>query len=111
MPVTYIGDLPRKLLLNGDWIPLKVDIKGVRCGDILFVSHKKSQKLLTHVAIFLEANKIFHCSLCMGTAQIQTELAFFQTYEQKFNFRKMVRYIDQRNKNLRTTHGGAYIKD
>lgn len=111
MPITFVGDMPRVLFSNGDWRALKIDLKDVRCGDIFFVRHKKSERLLTHAAIFLGIDKIFHCSLSSGTAEIQTEDEFFESYEQPCNFKKMVRYIDRRNAELRLTHGGAFILD
>jgi cell wall-associated NlpC family hydrolase len=109
--VTYIGDVPRNLTLRGEWKVLKVDIEDVKCGDILFVGNVNHKKLISHVALFLEKNQIFHCSMDLGTAQVQSENTFFATYEQKLNFRKMVRYIDRRNEALRNAHGGAFILD
>jgi hypothetical protein len=88
---------------------MKIDIKDARCGDIMFVRNKENEKLLSHIALFIEVDKIFHCCPSLGTAAIQSEKQFFSLYEQKLNFKEMVHYIDPRNKELRKKYNGIFI--
>lgn len=111
IPLTYIGDMPRQLLSSNSWKPLKIDINQAQCGDLLFVKSTQYTKQLSHVAMFITADKIFHCNLASGTAVIQSPEQFFHFYEQKLNFIHMIRYIDPRNKKLREDHQGGFITD
>jgi cell wall-associated NlpC family hydrolase len=110
IPLTFIGDMPRALVAYSEWKFLKINIKDAKTGDVLFVKNKKNEKLLSHIAIMIEADKIFHCSHLFGTAIIQSKEDFFALYEQKLNFKKMVSYIDSRNKKLREEQKGIFIK-
>ncbi len=111
MPLTYVGDMPRRLIALSNCRPLKIDIADVKCGDILFVGGRGKKKLLSHVAIIIDADRIFHCSLSMGTAAVQTIDQFFSSYEQRLCFKEMIRYIDPRNTGLRDAHQGIFISD
>ena len=66
IPLVYIGDMPRLLLSFSNWRVLRIDIKDVRCGDILFVRNKKNEKLLSHIALVIGVDKIFHCCPSLG---------------------------------------------
>lgn len=101
IPLTFIGDMPRRLLSYSEWRLLKIDAKDMQCGDLLFVKKKKNVKLLSHVALVVASDRIFHCCQSLGTAVVQSTEDFFCLYEQQLNFRKMVRYVDPRNKKLR----------
>lgn len=103
--------MPRHLVENPDWRPLKIQRKDAKCGDLLFVRNKKHPKLLSHAALILGVDQIFHCSPFLGTATIQTDAEFFSSYEQKLNFNKMIRYIDPRNAKLRKENKGIYISN
>ena len=101
--------MPRHLLRSRQWVPLQIDRKEARCGDLLFVKNRRNQKLLSHVAMIVGENHIFHCSPSKGTAVIESDNAFFSLYEQKLQFKKMVCYIDPRNIKLREKHKGIFI--
>ncbi len=109
VPLTYIGDMPRALLSSNRFKALQIDIENARCGDVLFVKGRRNQKrLITHVALFLSNNQIFHCS--SRSEKVQSRSEFFKDYEQGLNFIEMVRYIDLRNSDLRNQHGGIYVE-
>lgn len=111
IPLLYIGDMPRQLLSFSEWRSLKIEMKDVQCGDLLFVRNKKNEKLLSHIALVVEVDRIFHCCPSLGTAVVQSKDEFFSLYEQKLNFKEMVRYIDPRNKKLRKDQNGIFISD
>lgn len=111
MPLTFIGDMPRQLISFSEWRLLKININDSKCGDVLFVRNKEKAKLLSHVAIILDVDRIFHCCPRFGTAVIQTTEDFFALYEQKLNFKQMVRYIDPRNKKLREDQKGVFVSE
>jgi cell wall-associated NlpC family hydrolase len=102
--------MPRRLLSYGEWRAIKIDLKDARCGDLLFVKYRGREKLVSHVAMVLETDKIFHCCLAAGTAVVQSEEEFFSLYEQRLNFVKMIRYIDPRNRELRDLHQGIFMQ-
>ncbi|MBX3720001.1 MAG: C40 family peptidase [Parachlamydiales bacterium] len=110
IPLTYIGDMPRRLLSYGEWRAMKIDLKDARCGDLLFVKNRGREKLVSHVAMVLETDRIFHCCLAAGTAVVQSETEFFSLYEQRLDFVKMIRYIDPRNRELRDLHQGVFMQ-
>ena len=90
---------------------MKIAMDDVRCGDVLFVRNKQNIKLLSHIALVIEVDKIFHCCPQFGTAVVQSQQEFFSLYEQALNFQKMVRYIDPRNRALRDEHKEVFIGD
>ncbi|MBS0653074.1 MAG: C40 family peptidase [Verrucomicrobia bacterium] len=110
IPLTYIGDMPRRLLSYSEWRAVKIDIKDAKCGDLLFVKSREREKLVSHVAMVIETDKIFHCCLNAGTAIVQSEEEFFSLYEQRLDFVKMIRYIDPRNRELRDLHQGIFMQ-
>jgi hypothetical protein len=109
LPITFVGDMPRQLLALSAWRALQIDIKEVKCGDLLFTKNKANRKRLSHLALFIEVDQIFHCCLSLKTAGIQSADAFFSSYAQELNFKQMVRYIDPRNKELREKYKGIFI--
>lgn len=111
IPLTFIGDMPRQLLSFGEWRALKIEMRNVQCGDILFVRNKRNEKLLSHIALIIEVDKVFHCSPSSGTAVIESRNEFFSLYEQKLNFKEMICYIDPRNQKLRADQKGTFISD
>ncbi|MES2344903.1 MAG: hypothetical protein V4494_03070 [Chlamydiota bacterium] len=86
-------------------------MKDARCGDLLFVSNKENKRLLSHIALVIDVDKIFHCSPYFGTAVMQSREEFFSLYEQKLSFKKMICYIDPRNKELRGNQKGIFISE
>lgn len=103
--------MPRWLFFLSEWKVVKIDIKDAKCGDILFVKNKRNEKWLSHIALVIEVDRIFHCSPVFGTAVIQSNDEFFSLYEQKLNFKDMIRYIDPRNKALRESHKERFISN
>ncbi len=103
--------MPRQLFALSEWRLLKLDIEEAQCGDILFVRNKMHPKLLSHAALVIEVNKIFHCYPQLGTAVIQSQEEFFDAYEQKLDFKRMISYIDPRNRELREAYEGNFISD
>ena len=101
--------MPRRLLHFGKWIPLEIERKDARCGDLLFVKNRKHKKLLSHVAMIVGVDRIFHCCPSFGTAIIQSDDAFFSLYKQKLTLKKMLCYIDPRNTKLREAQKGIFI--
>lgn len=111
IPVTYIGDMPRELLKKAACHPIRVKSSQIKCGDIIFCRSKTRPKLVSHVAVALDVDKIFHCNFDLGTAVVQSQEDFFSRYMQELNFRQMARYIDPRNKPLREQYKGIFIDD
>lgn len=105
MPLTFIGDMPRQLLSLENWSPIECNLEKTQCGDIFFTRNKNKPKLISHIALIIEPDKIFHCTPILGKAMIQSKEEFFSCYEQKLHFRKMICYIDPRNKALRSKQG------
>lgn len=103
--------MPRSLLSLSEWKVLKIDINDARCGDILFLANKNHPKFISHAAMVLAEGKIFHCCPSFGTAVIQSQKDFFASYEQRLNFKEMVRYIDPRDHDLRNAQKGIFILD
>ncbi len=103
--------MPRELFSFSEWRVLKIEMKDARCGDLLFVSNKENKRLLSHIALVIDVDKIFHCSPYFGTAVMQSREEFFSLYEQKLSFKKMICYIDPRNKELRGNQKGIFISE
>ena len=98
MAITYIGDLPRRLLSSDRWRVLKIDVKDAKCGDVLFAKKIGKERLISHAALFVGEDKIFHCYQSLGKARTESSEQFFSIYEQTLGFTEMIRYIDYRNK-------------
>lgn len=111
IPLTFIGDMPRQLQCLGDWKCLKVDIKDIRCGDVLFLKDKEHKTSIRHAALVMDVDRIFHCCQKVGKPTIQSVDDFFSKYEQTLTFKEMMRYIDSRNTELLTKSKSGYISD
>ena len=109
MAITYIGDLPRRLLSSDRWRVLKIEVKDAKCSDVIFTKKIGKQRLISHAALFVGEDKIFHCCMSLGKAAIESSDQFFSVYEQTLDFKEMIRYIDHRNR-LRDIHG-TFIED
>jgi cell wall-associated NlpC family hydrolase len=105
-PCTWVGDIPR-LLSQIHWNLCIVDDSELQAGDVLFLKHQRQPKLISHAAIALGPDKIFHCTRLLGPI-IQTVAQLFEQYEQ-YLVRKQILYIDPRNRALREQQGGMYI--
>jgi cell wall-associated NlpC family hydrolase len=111
IPVTYIGDMPRQLASYSAWRPLNIKRENVRCGDLFFVKRIEKERLITHVAMFLDSNTLFHSNYDAKTAVTENFEEFQKRYDQTLNFRRAVRYIDSRNTAKRDEEKGRYIQN
>lgn len=103
--------MPRTFLNLSEWKCLKIKIEQAKCGDILFVKNKNNKKFLSHSALILDTDRIFHCTPRFGTAVIESKDEFFKIYEQSLSFKEMICYIDPRNQQLRKIHRGIFIEE
>jgi len=106
IPITYIGDLPRSLVRD-KWKFHIVDERGVQLGDMIFVKKIGEKRLISHVALVLDQQSVFHCKKERG-AIIEGLFDFFKVYEQSI-LEEELNYIDVRNVALRILHGGIYL--
>ena len=111
LSVTFIGDMPRRLFSYSRLSYLKADSNSLKLGDILFVGSKTSTRMISHVALVVDKERIFHCNQASGHAEIESFDEFFSKYEQKLKSQEMLRYIDYRNTALREEHEGSFIKE
>lgn len=111
IPITYIGDMPRQLASYSAWRPLNIKREDARCGDLFFVQKQGKERLVTHVAMFLDSNTLFHSNFDAQTAVIENLEEFQKRYQQILNFRRAVRYIDSRNKEERVKEKGCFIQN
>lgn len=98
VPLTWIGDMPRVFFSSSQWRLLYIEREEAKYGDVLFVGKKEGDVLISHVALILGVDRIFHSSLGLGTAAIQTDKEFFSRYEQRFSFKEMIQYTDNRSR-------------
>lgn len=111
LSVTFIGDMPRRLFNYSRLRYLKADLTTVRLGDIVFVASKKGTRMISHVGLVVDQERIFHCNWSSGSADIECFSSFFSKYEQKLTSKEMLRYIDSRNASLREEHDGCFMND
>ncbi|HEX2579137.1 MAG TPA: NlpC/P60 family protein [Rhabdochlamydiaceae bacterium] len=107
LPRGWVGDMPR-LLSQSQWGLYIVDASELKTGDLLFLKQKQQPKLISHIAIVLAPDQIFHCTGLLGPL-VQSVDQVFERYEQQLK-KDLIRYIDCRNTSLREQHGGMYIK-
>lgn len=100
LPRAFIGDMPRVFFRSDQWKLFYIDRSQAEYGDVLFVGARDGERLISHAALIVDVDKIFHCSSKAGTAVIQTDEEFFSHYEQRFNLMQMVSYVDPRNRDL-----------
>lgn len=97
--------MPRKLISLEEWDLIECPIKDIQCGDVFFTKNTNKPKLISHVALVIDPNKIFHCTPLLQKAVIQSKEEFFSFYEQKLSIEKTLCYVDPRNKELRSKEG------
>ena len=94
LPRAWVGDMPR-MLSESNWRLLIIDSAELKTGDLLFLKRHKQQSLISHVAIVLTPDQIFHCTARLGPV-IQSIGQVFEHYEQPLQ-QDQVTYIDPRN--------------
>jgi cell wall-associated NlpC family hydrolase len=107
LPRAWVGDMPRELSLS-NWNLRIIDSTELKTGDLLFLKQQQQPKLISHVAIALAPDQVFHCTALLGPV-IQSVDQVFEKYEQQLKSDQII-YIDPRNAPLREKHGGMYIK-
>ncbi len=109
-PVTFIGDMPRTLSSLAGWeFTVLKSKEEIRAGDLYFVGKVEKTRLISHVALFLSQDELFHCTQDHSRAIVEDFATFQTTYEQKVR-KQQIRYIDFRNESLRQQHSGCYMK-
>jgi cell wall-associated NlpC family hydrolase len=107
LPRAWIGDMPR-LLSESNWDLHIIDSTELKTGDLLFLKQQEHPTLISHVAIALAPDQLFHCTRHLGPV-IQSVDQVFERYEQQLKADQTI-YIDSRNTSLREKHGRMYIK-
>ena len=107
LPRAWVGDMPH-LLSQSHWNLHIIDASEFKTGDLLFLKQQLQPKLISHVAIALAPDQIFHNTSLLGPV-IQSLDQVFERYEQQLK-KDQILYIDSRNTSLRERHGGMYIK-
>lgn len=59
LPLYLIGDMPRLLSKSG-WSLLIIDPGDLRIGDLIFLKEKTITRLVSHLALAISPNQIFH---------------------------------------------------
>lgn len=107
IPVTFVGDMPRNLESFGLRLEI-IDTSEMKAGDLLFLKLKIKSRLISHVAIAISADKIFHCQKSDGVC-LESPESIFETYEQELKKDQLL-YIDFRNETVREKHAGYFVK-
>jgi cell wall-associated NlpC family hydrolase len=107
LPRGWIGDMPRQLC-QANWSLQIIDSAELQTGDLIFLKQQNHPTLISHLAIALASDQIFHCTRLLGPV-IQTAHQVFERYEQQL-MHDQILYIDSRNLALREQQGGMYIK-
>lgn len=94
--IDWIGNMPRYLSQQRTWRYLQIPVQELKCGDLLFLKHKKSSRLITHVAMALGPDEIFHCSQDKKGALIEKISEVFSRYAQPIDVEAMLSYVDPR---------------
>lgn len=107
LPVTLIGNMPRKLADYG-WAYHYIDAPQLEAGDVIFIKKRNRPRLISHAALVVKVDSVFHCQ--MGKGMVQESVAtLFETYEQQL-FEDQLLYIDYRDGALREQHQGSFIR-
>ena len=90
----WIGNMPRHLSRQRTWRYLRIPVRELKTGDLLFLKNKRSPRLVTHVAMALGPEKVFHCST--KGASIEKINDLFMIYVQPADVGAMLSYVDPR---------------
>ena len=99
--------MPRELS-QSNWNLHIIDSSEIKTGDLLFLKQQKQARLISHIAIALAPDQIFHCTRHLG-AVIQSVEHVFERYEQQLTH-DIIIYIDSRNTFLRDKHNGMHTQ-
>ncbi len=93
LPLDWIGNMPR-LLKNRGWSVQKISKEELKPGDLLFLG--KGRSLVSHLAIALNQEEVFHTSWeAKGGAIEKIENVFFR-YSQPQEMPILLSYVDPR---------------
>lgn len=96
LSLDWIGNMPRHLSKKHSWQVLQVSPHELKAGDLLFLKYRKSSRLVTHVAMALGPDEIFHCSREKKGAAIEKIEEVFARYVQPNDLNAMLSYVDPR---------------
>ncbi len=94
----WIGNMPRLLSKERSWKCLTISPDDLLPGDLLFLKRPYSRRLVTHVAMALSPNTVFHCSHEKKGAAIERIEELFATYCQPPDAQAMLDYVDHRSR-------------
>ena len=97
LDLTYIGDMPRKLMALSSWRFLQIPLGALRVADVIFVKRRDRTKELTHVGICVAVDRIFHCSFKNKGGVIISAEDFMEEHEQTLDLTGMIRHSDTRS--------------
>lgn len=89
-----IGNMPRHLVKK-KWSVQKISSSEIQAGDLLFLHSKKSERLVTHVALALSAQKVFHCTP-KSNGCVEPLEAISQEWEFLEDANALLSYVDPR---------------
>ncbi len=98
LSLDWIGNMPRYLSKERRWQVLQIFPDELKPGDLLFLKHRKSSRLVTHVAMALSTEEIFHCSPKKKGASIEKIDEVFTRYVQPSDINAILSYVDPRTK-------------
>ncbi len=107
IPLTFVGDMPRRLLTLDQWEFCEIDPKEACCGDLVFAKRIREEKLIAHVALLLGPDEVFHCKRDGGPI-VESFEKFCSLFEQKLTLDQL-RYIDPRNREMREKYKDKFI--
>jgi cell wall-associated NlpC family hydrolase len=88
--------MPKYLFRHRKWRLFSVPPEQLQLGDLIFLKHKRSPRLVTHVAMALGQNLVFHCAREARGALIERIDTLFCRYSQPSK-EEMISYIDPRS--------------
>ena len=109
IPVTWIGDVPRKLVEEREWKILDTTVDMLKVGDLIFTKIRAGPRMVSHVGIFLGEKGVFHCSYSDRTAVIVPLNEFLERYPPLLNAEEVLAFVDPRNTELRSKSAGPFL--
>jgi cell wall-associated NlpC family hydrolase len=96
IPRDWIGNMPRSLVNRKKWSIQQITASELQPGDLLFLRNTHAKRLITHVAVALSPDEVFHSSRGAKGGRIEKIADIFSKYAQPKNSQELLTYVDPR---------------
>jgi hypothetical protein len=96
LPKLWIGNMPKRLINQGNYSIKEVGLNNIKNGDLIFVG-KNTSSSIDHLMLWLSNNRVFHSCTARNTI-IETLKACLDSEYMPLSKQLLINFTDRRTK-------------